>query len=153
MTITSDIPDNLDPKEVLGKISLSGLLEVSFKELNIGKTYYTRGTLHLERTPAIVGLARQCRELFANGGTEEEAVDKWEKEVFTPHVSLVYSAMEPIPDNMRKAIGKDLQEANIGVLHWNGPKGEMRGWKGGSIVLVSTHNPIEEWEAMAERTL
>ncbi|RPA90343.1 2, 3 cyclic phosphodiesterase [Choiromyces venosus 120613-1] len=153
MTITSDIPDNLDPEEVLKRISVSGLVEVSFKELNIGKTYYTRGTLHLERTPVIVDLARQCRGLFANGGTEEEAVDKWEKEVFTPHVSLVYSAMDPVPDNIRKAIEQDLQEANIGVLHWNGPKGEMRGWKGGSIVLVSTHKPIEEWETMAERAL
>jgi len=100
------------------------------------QTYYTRGTLHLERTPAIIDLARQCRELFANGGTEEEVVDKWEKEVFTPHVSLVYSAMDPVPDSIRKAIGQDLKEANIGVLHWNGPKGEMRGWRGGSIALV-----------------
>ncbi|PWW76684.1 2, 3 cyclic phosphodiesterase [Tuber magnatum] len=153
MTITSDIPDDLDPEGVLEKISLSSPLEVSFKELNIGKTYYTRGTLHLERTPAIVGLARQCRELFAHGGTEEEVVDRWEKEVFTPHVSLVYSAMDPVPDNIRKAVGQDLQEANVGVLHWNGPKGEMRGWKGGRISLVSTHKPIEEWKAMAERTL
>ncbi|KAG0644318.1 2',3'-cyclic-nucleotide 3'-phosphodiesterase [Tuber brumale] len=153
MTITSDIPDSLDPEEVLKKISLGDPLEVSFKELNIGKTYYTRGTLHLERTPAIVDLARQCRELFANGGTEEEAVDKWEKEVFTPHVSLVYSAMDPVPDNTRKVIGQGLKEANVGVLHWNGPKGEMRGWRGGSIALVSTHKPIEEWEAMAERVL
>ena len=100
------------------------------------QTYYTRGTLHLERTPAIVDLARQCRELFANGGTEEEVVNKWEREVFTPHVSLVYSAMDPVPDNIRKAIGQDLKEANIGVLHWNGPKGGMRGWRGGSIALV-----------------
>lgn len=100
------------------------------------QTYYTRGTLHLERTPAIIDLARQCRGLFANGGMEEEIVDKWEKEVFTPHVSLVYSAMDPVPDNIRKAIGQDLKEANIGVLHWDGPKGEMRGWKGGRITLV-----------------
>jgi len=153
MTITSDIPESVDPEEVLNKISLRGLLEVSFKEFVVGQTYYTRGTLHLERTPAIIGLARQCRELFANGGTEVEIVDKWEKEVFTPHVSLVYSAMDPVPDNIREAIGQDLKEANIGVLHWDGPKGEMRGWKGGRIALVSTHKPIEEWETMAERTL
>ncbi|KAG0124269.1 2',3'-cyclic-nucleotide 3'-phosphodiesterase [Tuber indicum] len=153
MTITSDIPDSLDPEEVLEKISLRGPFEVSFKELNIGKTYYTRGTLHLERTPAIVDLARQCRILFANGGTEEEAVDKWEKEVFTPHVSLVYSAMDPVPRNIRKAIVQEIEEANVGVLHWDGPKGKMRGWGGGSIALVSTNKPIEEWEAMAERAL
>jgi len=36
MTITADIPDNVDPEEVLRKISLRGLLEVSFKELVIG---------------------------------------------------------------------------------------------------------------------
>jgi len=36
MTITSDIPDSVGPEEVLRKISLRGLLEVSFKEFVIG---------------------------------------------------------------------------------------------------------------------
>jgi len=35
----------------------------------------------------------------------------------------------------------------------SGGQGELTGWTGGSIVLVDTSTPVEEWEILARRDI
>ena len=98
---------------------------------------------------ALVKLAKQCREVF----TDEEA-EQWAKETFTPHVSLVYSKMEP--ETLKEKVLGNAQEevGKAGVVVGGEARGnELGGWKGGRIVLVQTWKPVDEWVPVAEKTL
>jgi 2',3'-cyclic-nucleotide 3'-phosphodiesterase len=101
------------------------------------ETYFTRGTIHLEREQSIIELATQCRQKFTQGGQTAEEVEKWEKETFTPHVSLVYAALDPVPDSIVKTIEQSVRDANIKTSADSESRGTIDGWTGGKIALVS----------------
>jgi 2',3'-cyclic-nucleotide 3'-phosphodiesterase len=106
-------------------------------------------TLHVERDPALVGLAKRFREKF----TDAEA-ERWAVETFTPHVSLVYAAMEKGRIEGEGVLGKVLEEVGESrVLVGGEGEAEMAGWKGGRIVLVNTWKDIAEWVPVAEREI
>ncbi len=96
-------------------------------------------------------MAKQCREKFAFGGQSPEDAEKWAEEVFTPHVSLVYSSAEPALVNslLMPEIEKRISESRVVV----GGVGELNGWKGGKIALVETWKNITEWRPVAEKIL
>ncbi|KAH0615148.1 uncharacterized protein H6S33_000784 [Morchella sextelata] len=154
-TITSEIPPNLDPQEVLDSIDIKELPNVIFTSMVIGETFFTRGTLHIEKNDSIVALATHCREKFAFGGQSKEDAEKWAREKFTPHVSLVYSNLWPVPEDVSKAIENDVLSAGVGLSGVSGSNSEpdMNGWKGGKLVLVPTGKPLDEWIVLAERNL
>lgn len=106
------------------------------------ETYFTRGTLYLEPTLSLVELATQCREKFAFGGQPKEEAEKWAKEKFTPHLSLVYSKLWPVPEKISRSMEHDVITANIGISCSSkccdtNLEATMSGWIGGRIVLVS----------------
>ncbi|KAI5820085.1 2',3'-cyclic-nucleotide 3'-phosphodiesterase [Pyronema omphalodes] len=146
MTITSCLPCEIDnPDELLQRIEFAEgdgdreVPEVTFKELVVGETFFTRLTIHLERNQQLVNLAKQCREKFAVN-TGDQSAEEWVK-TFVPHVSLVYS-MEEVPLELCK-----LEVEKEGV--------EMGkcAWKGGRIVLVDTWRKLEDWKVIASRDI
>jgi len=84
-------------------------------------------------------------------GTGEEEAALWADSVFTPHVSLVYSAMAPeqVRTRVLEEAGREVREVReAGVVV--GPGG---GWKGGRVVLVQTWRDLKEWVVLAEKVL
>ncbi|KAA8894865.1 2',3'-cyclic-nucleotide 3'-phosphodiesterase, partial [Sphaerosporella brunnea] len=154
LTLTSNLPKEFsNPQEVLSQITVSSLPEVIFKSVNVGDFFFTRLTLHTEKTASLVALAQQCRRKFSEGCTSDREAEAWAQNVFTPHVSLVYSAMpaeDVKADVLEKAV-KDIDAA--GVVVGGGVASEMGGWKGGKIVLVQTWKDLSEWKVLAEKAL
>lgn len=201
MTLTSDIPPELDPQTIIDSISISSLPEVVFSCMKIGSvlcpittippsahnislrdTFFTRGTLYLERTPSLLDLATQCREKFTFGGQSKEDVQKWADGTFNPHLSLVYSKLWPVPKDIFEGIERDVITANVGIpcsssFFENNLLDTMKGWQGGRILLVSdlyfdlwdcnfasfadtrneiqvqTNKPIDQWVPLAEKVI
>lgn len=108
----------------------------------LSDTFFTRGTLCLERTSSLLDLATQCRERFTFGGQSKEDVQKWADGTFNPHLSLVYSNLWPVPTDVFKAMERDVIAANVGIPCSSGffgskPHDTLNGWQGGRILLVS----------------
>ncbi|KAF8248862.1 2, 3 cyclic phosphodiesterase [Wilcoxina mikolae CBS 423.85] len=154
LTLTSRLPEEFSnpQQQVLDQIDIPNdeLPDVKFASLNVGDTFFTRLTLHTEKTQSLVALAKQCRRKFVVGTTEEEA-ELWAEEVFTPHVSLVYSAMPEgeVRDGVLEKVRREVEKVGVGV----GDEEGLRGWKGGRIVLVQTWKDLKEWEVVAEKVL
>lgn len=126
ITITSDVDPALDPVAVTSAIEVSSTPEVKFTTVDIGKTFFTRVTLHLEKTDSIVTLATECRKRYVTNGNLDEA-KKWAEESFVPHLSLVYMESVPEPGEVKR-IEEEVAKAGI--------KFDVEAWKGGRIVLV-----------------
>ncbi|KAF8454246.1 cyclic phosphodiesterase-like protein-domain-containing protein [Terfezia claveryi] len=113
-----------------------------FEKLDIGKTFFTRVTLHLEKTQEIRALAIQCRMKYVTNGNAEEA-KKW-AESFTPHLSLVYMEGVPEPEEVKKV---EEEVANAGI------KFGIEAWTGGSLTLVNCMKPIDQWKPEGVRPI
>ena len=98
---------------------------VKFEKVDIGKTFFTRVTLYLEKTEEITALAVQCRMKYVTKGNVEEA-KKW-AESFTPHLSLIYMEEVPEPEEVKK-IEDEVAKASI--------KFGVEAWTGGRLALV-----------------
>lgn len=59
------------------------------------------------------------------------------------------SADVPISDDQRKELERVVEEAAVDLSG----RGDMGGWKGGVVWLVSTEKPIAEWQPIATRPL
>ncbi|KAL7275209.1 hypothetical protein RUND412_001857 [Rhizina undulata] len=145
ITLTSEVPVDLDPQAVVDGIDVGDLPEVVLKSFVIGETFFTRGTLHAEKTPSLTALTLSCRQTHAFGGQSFDEAEKWLTQSWTPHLSLVYANVFPVPAEIVDGVEADIRDAGI----------ELRkdGWVGGKIVLVSCSKPIEEWVTLAERDL
>lgn len=102
--------------------------DVKFTGVNIGKTFFTRVTLYLEKTESIKKLAAECRQLYVTGGDLEQA-RKWAEESYVPHLSLVYAEGIPGEEVVRR-IEAEVERAGI--------RFNEEAWKGGRIVLVGS---------------
>ena len=104
--------------------------------------------------PALVALAKQCRYKFAECNVDEADAALWAADVFTPHLSLVYSSMpaERVKAEVLQKVMKDVDDAGVatGSFAVGSPMG---GWKGGRVVLVQTWKDTEQWKALAEKVL
>ena len=125
ITLTSDVDPSLDPHTVTSSIEVSAPPVIKFEKLDIGKTFFTRITLYLEKTEEITALAVQCRMKYVTKGDEQEA-KKW-AESFTPHLSLVYMEEVPGPEEVKKV---EAEVAKAGI------KFGVEAWAGGSLALV-----------------
>ncbi|RPB27861.1 2, 3 cyclic phosphodiesterase [Terfezia boudieri ATCC MYA-4762] len=142
ITLTDDVDPALDPPTVTSSIEVSAPPAIKFEKLNIGKTFFTRITLHLEKTEEIRALAIQCRMKYVTNGNAEEA-KKW-AESFTPHLSLVY--MEGVPGQEEvKKVEEEVAKAGI--------KFGVEAWTGGSLTLVNCMKPIDQWKPEGVRPI
>ena len=118
--------------------------------------FFIRVTIHAEKTSSLVALAQQCKLKFSVGVSGEADAAAWAENVFTPHVSLVYSNMasEKVKAAVLPKVAEAIDVAGIVVgagTAWS--QSEMSGWKGGRILLVQTFKAIDEWKAIAEKVV
>ncbi|KAI5805929.1 2',3'-cyclic-nucleotide 3'-phosphodiesterase [Geopyxis carbonaria] len=158
LTLTSLVPTTPATAHQIHSIKLPEAAPVvRFSSLEAGEKFFTKLTLQVQKDPALVALAVACRAEFVTGGNRKEA-ERWGREAYVPHVSLVYHEEE------REAVAariEGLSEAvrEAGILTGAEAEGEMKGeewmggWKGGRLVLVNTSAPLEEWRILAERQL
>jgi len=120
----------------------------------VSDTFFTRVTLLTEKTPALVALARQCRHKCVEGTVDEEEAELWVTDVFTPHLSLVYSSMpaEKVKAEVLHKVSKSVDDAGV-VTGPSAAGAELGGWKGGRVALVQTWGELDQWKVIAERVL
>jgi len=123
-------------------------VKVQFKEVAVGNTFTKKLFIRCEK-PGIEGLATLCRWQAVEGGDSGymQRAEQW-AEGWDPHVSLMYSAGD-VSEEKRKEFEEMVLESGISL---NG-EDEMSGWTGGTLLLVPTFKPIEEWKPVAERKL
>ena len=159
LTLTSDIPKEIvgdRPQAWLDSLSLDLAKppEVVFQSLDVGKPFFKKLTLSATKE-SLHDVASQVRAA-ANENGDAAAAERWAKDVYAPHVSLLYSDVD-IDEEKRLKILQELDEVGIG-LATEGALNERKqtgfnGWIGGSVVLVPTWKKVEDWSWIAERAL
>ena len=157
LTLTSDIPVELVSKEP--QAWLDGLLltledppRVIFQSLDVGEAFFKKLTLSAARGP-LYEIATQIRAAAVANG-DAEAAEQWARDVYAPHVSLLYAELS-IGEEKRMEVLHELEQAGV-KLETEGTFREekgMNGWTGGRIVLVSTWKDLRGWSVVAERLL
>ncbi|KAF8461914.1 2',3'-cyclic-nucleotide 3'-phosphodiesterase [Kalaharituber pfeilii] len=143
ITLTSEVSPALDPTTVTSSIEVQTPPDVKFHEVNVGTTFFTRVTLHLEKTAAIKALAADCRKKYVTNG-DEEAAKRWSEEDYVPHLSLIYAEQVPGAELVAR-INEEVAKAGIQF--------DVESWKGGRIALVNCAGSVEEWVLEGERTI
>jgi len=143
ITLTSEVDPALDPTTVTSSIEITSAPDVRFTNVNIGKTFFTRVTLYLEKTEKLKALAADCRQRFVTNGNTELA-RKWVEDSYVPHLSLIYMEELPEPDIVEKI---QAEVAKAGVEFG------VDAWEGGRIALVNCSEPIDKWRIEGERII
>ena len=159
LTLTSDISkENVrnEPQIWLDSLPLhlAKPPTVKFQSLDVGDIFFKKLTLSAQMEP-LHDVATQIRAA-ANEGGDALAAERWARDVYAPHVSLLYADL-CIREETRLAILKFLDEAGIELEAKNGLHDKKQagsdGWTGGSIVLVPTWMDVGDWSPIAERVL
>ena len=159
LTLTSDIPKEVvetEPQTWLDSLPLNLTKPpmVKFQSLDVGDIFFKKLTLSALLEP-LHDVATQMRAA-ANEGGDALAAERWARDVYAPHVSLLYADLS-VHEGTRLAILKSLAEAGIQLeaesgLHEKKQAG-FDGWTGGSIILVPTWKDVGDWSPIAERVL
>ena len=159
LTLTSDIPKEVvenEPQTWLDSLPLNLAKSpiVKFQSLDVGEIFFKKLTLSALIEP-LHDVATQIRAA-ANEGGDARAAERWARDVYAPHVSLLYADLD-VQEETRLAILKSLDEAGIeleaeGRLH-DKKRAGFDGWTSGSIILVPTWKDLKEWSPIAERAL
>ena len=127
---------------------------MKFQSLDVGEIFFKKLTLSALMEP-LHDVATQIRAA-ANEGGDAVAAERWARDVYAPHVSLLYADLS-VHEGTRLAILNSLDEAGIQLEADGGLHGKKQasfdGWTGGSIVLVPTWKDVEDWSPIAERAL
>jgi len=133
-------------------------VQVQFKELASGSTFFKRLYIRCHRTPSLLALASLCRRHAVHRGTQtwapvDENVQQWVEESYDPHISLLYVDLDPTGNRM-ELVNKGLRGMGI-MMAGEERKGMawMEGWRGGRVWLVPTDRGLGEWRPVAERVL
>ncbi|KAK9365662.1 2',3'-cyclic-nucleotide 3'-phosphodiesterase [Lipomyces kononenkoae] len=155
ITLTSDIPVDLDPDAVIQSLpSSSPPLRIEIqKNVAYGPAYFKKIYLRIAKTPDLIQLAGECRRMLVyvpnNAGDDNDAEAKarqWQTTEYDPHLSLVYSDEWPITDDNKSHVQAKL-EALFDQL------GGTTSWVGGTISLVKTIGPVQDWQLLAFKDL
>ncbi|THX25281.1 2, 3 cyclic phosphodiesterase [Aureobasidium pullulans] len=157
VTITSNIDQSSygsDPQAWLSGLHLPSAdqLEPIFVTLDVlepGDAFVKKLTLRAVKNGQLLELAAACRAEAVEGGDKGKA-ERWAKNDYLPHLSLMYADLpksdvekhvDELQEDCRKA-GRSVESHDDGTVA-----------KGGSIVLVDTSKPIDQWDIIAERAL
>ncbi|KAI4728243.1 2, 3 cyclic phosphodiesterase [Aureobasidium sp. EXF-10728] len=157
VTITSNIDQSLygtDPQAWLSSLHLpSGDQQdpvfVTLDVLEAGHAFVKKLTLSAGKTAQLLQLASACRAEAVEGGDQDKA-DKWTRDEYLPHLSLMYADLPKSDvEKLVPEIQEDCRKAGRSVeAHDDGTVAN-----GGSIVLVDTSKPIDQWKPIATRAL
>ncbi|KAH8731194.1 2',3'-cyclic-nucleotide 3'-phosphodiesterase [Phaeosphaeriaceae sp. PMI808] len=143
VTLTSEISPSIyssDPQAWLDSLDLSAgkELRVRFKMLASEDVFVRKCYIQCEKTDSLKKLAGDCRRKV-EGFEDERKAEKWSNEEYNPHLSLVYHDCPPLNAEELVEIGTLARRA------W--------GWTGGTVVLVPTDKPIDQWDPLVSRKL
>ncbi|KAK6395403.1 hypothetical protein LTR65_000874 [Meristemomyces frigidus] len=140
ITLTSDVtvPES-GPQQWLDGIQIPDTkeLKVAVRDVEVGSIFFKKITMRCDKTPELCQLAASCRAAGVQG-LDAQGAQKWAEE----HSSLPGDEVTAKLD----AVNKTVREAK---RHYP----DSHTAKGGLILLVSTHKPIEEWAPIATRQL
>ncbi|KAF2637992.1 2, 3 cyclic phosphodiesterase [Massarina eburnea CBS 473.64] len=96
----------------------------------------------------LAGVVRREGVMGGKGEAEAEAeAERWVREVYRPHLSLLYHDIPKIDDEGLKVVEEWTHE----LAKKMEVEGGFWGWRGGKVVLVETEKDISEWVPIAER--
>ncbi|KAI6799124.1 hypothetical protein KC332_g16459 [Hortaea werneckii] len=165
-TVPSDLfPDSTDPaisaQKWLDSIDLPPPsttqegLKVKIQNVQVEGPFFRKLTLRCEKSSQLCELAGRCRahhggkEGMVGGEHDEEGeeVEKWVRESYAPHLSLMYS------DLPEEEVQLKLNEVDSEISQVQQANPESLSTRGGEIWLVPTYRPIEEWQPIAKREI
>lgn len=100
-----------------------------------------------EKHSSLRALAAICRQSSSLCGDKMEA-ERWVREAWDPHVSLLYSAIE-VSDKDLQEVARIVNDKGVSI----GEHAQTDGWSGGRVWLVDTSKPIKDWTMTASLTL
>lgn len=162
MTLTSEItlPPNvagdeqaqrwLDDLPLPKKVDL----DVRLESLAVGAQYFKKLTLDVNKGP-LETFGAHVRSVTVENG-DMAAATSWAKEIWAPHVSLMYADIE-VSARKRQEILQVVIEAGIALeekheLLEDGTR-NYSGWNGGRIALVETWKELRDWKVVASRAI
>lgn len=159
VTLTSNIdPASIDdPQKWLDSLDLQlameSAIEVSFSEVAIGDRFFKKLFIRCVKNEGLMKLAKECRRIAVLNGDGQEA-ERWVREEYDPHCSLMYSDLELREDVVPKMEQK-LHHLGVtmgGTMIPDGEEVSSNGWTGGYIVLVATNDTdLTQWDVVAQR--
>ncbi|KAK5120967.1 hypothetical protein LTR85_005751 [Meristemomyces frigidus] len=141
ITLTSDvtIPDTEDSQKWLEGIKLpdTKALKVAIRQAEVGSIFFKKITMRCDKTPELCALAASCRAAGVQGN-DAKGAQKWAEE----RSDMPEDEVEAKLDDVHKKVQEAKQQHPDSITA-----------KGGSVLLVPTHKPIEEWKSIAVRQL
>lgn len=126
---------------------------VNFQSLDVSDAFFKKLTVNAAKDP-LHDIAVQIRAAAVEKG-DTAAAERWAKDNYAPHVSLLYGDLE-IDEETRVEILKALDQTGLRLETEGALRKEnegLNGWSGGRIVLVSTFVDIKDWAVLADRVL
>ncbi|GAB7361197.1 hypothetical protein MBLNU230_g1228t1 [Neophaeotheca triangularis] len=149
ITVTSDTtPSTSEPQTWLDGLQLpysTGELKVRLQRPEAGSVFFRKLTIKVEKNEGVGELAAACREQ-GTGCLREEARE-WVEKSYGPHLSLGYSDLPT--QSVEKALPEIENQIELAKSKHPGCETAKGGW----LVLVPTHKPVEEWTPVAWREL
>lgn len=126
---------------------------VNFRSLDVSDVFFKKLTISVAKDP-LHDIAVQIRAAAVEK-KNTAAAERWAKDIYAPHVSLLYGDLK-IDEKTRVEILKTLDQTGLRLETEGALRSEkegLSGWSGGRIVLVSTFVDIKDWSVLADRIL
>lgn len=164
----ADVDNILDRASAAAK-SVSDL-DVIIRELTFGSAFFRKVVLEVQARPELLSLAAICREHFIElprlvgkskyyealseseqSSIQKEATDeavRWVNSDYKPHISLVYSNIYPLTEDIRHTVHQRLSDVFGNTYAVRGI-----GWTGGRLALVWCEGDVSDWKTLGYRDL
>lgn len=148
-------------------------LDVRLNKITYGRKFFRKVVFEAERSPELVSLATIACEEFVklpqvtaelrekagkrvnkdeiHQKAREESSNRasqWANDEFKPHLSLVYSNLDPVSEATRETVHQRLTDVFGDSYTTRGI-----GWTGGELKLVLCKGPVEEWKVLGSRAV
>lgn len=148
-------------------------LDVRLNKISYGRKFFRKVVFEADRSPELVSLATIAHEEFVKlpqvtaelrekagkrankeeiyqNAREESSkrASQWAHEEFKPHLSLVYSNLDPVSEATRETVHQRLTDVFGDTYESRGI-----GWTGGELKLVQCQGPVEEWKVLGSRSV
>jgi 2',3'-cyclic-nucleotide 3'-phosphodiesterase len=151
-----------DPQAWLNSLQLpdGNNVNVQFEEVVAGKKFFQKLYVLVEKQPLLeLGSfsrwqAVEAPKMATDSSSARSEAERWAKEEWMPHVSLLYGDVDITEAERLEAEGM-VGDAGIWCTRATQKDGKtgLAGWTGGRIWLVPTEKPIHEWKPIAEKQL
>ena len=132
---------------------------VSFRSCSVGKKYFKKITLDCIENKYLISISKIMKEMYS----DPQMIDS--RDTFHPHLSLLYSDVEPISKAYIRIIKQRVQDTldiileeskddlgakqNDTQITWNISTKSKIGWNvPGTFKIVKCEGPVRQWEVL-----